>query len=229
MAPETFDDVRFLAGRLDALEVRPRVFKVIPQHLATSQELVRFLQEEQRQGSEIVLHGFTHERAGAWRPPRRRQLRARLFAPHAAEFLSIPPDEIEARLIAGRSALERAGLEVRGFSAPGWIESDDVRPILRRLGFDFDVGMTQLVNLRNGERLWTDWLGYMGAGGVQERLVGVANRLNRLAAPRFSLLKCFLHPQRARQSADCRKLMAMIPRLLRERVLTTYGALWMQS
>lgn len=61
-------------------------------------------------------------------------------------------------------------------------------------------------------RSGTDWVGYMGAGSVQEGLVGIANGLNRLGAPLFSVLKCFLHAQQAPESAASRRILDSIPR-----------------
>jgi predicted deacetylase len=188
--------------------------------------LISFLLHEQERGSEIVLHGFTHRRSGPWQQPWRRQLRARLFSPNDAEFLSLSPVEIEARLGAGRSILEGAGLSVRGFAAPGWLASRELRPLLRRLGFRYDIAMTHVVDLQTHRRIWTDWIGYMGTGGLQERLVGIANLINRGVMPRFPVAKVFLHPQQARRSSACRRVLASISALLHERRPATYYELF---
>lgn len=225
MAPEWIDDVRFLFEALDRIRVSPRVLKVIPQHLLATPELVHLLRQEQENGSEIVLHGYAHHSGDRWHGPWPRRLRARLFARHDAEFLSLPPGEMEARLVNGREILHRAGLSAAGFCAPGWLATSDLLPVLRGLGFRYDVRMTHLIDLKSQRRLWTDWIGYMGAGTVQERLVGIANRLNRLGARAFPVLKVFLHPQGARRSAACRRVLEQIPELMRERTLATYGQL----
>lgn len=211
--------------QLNRLDVRPRVFKVIPQHLETSPELIRFLQREQDQGSEIVLHGYAHRRSGAWQRPRRRQLRARLFAPNDAEFLSLTPVEIESRVGAGRAILQGAGLVVNGFCAPGWIESRDVRPVLRRFGFRYDVAMTHLFDLHSGRRIWTDWVGDMGAGPLQENLIGIANLINRGALALFSNAKLFLHPVAVQDRPQVRRMLSWLAALMTGRTLTTYQEL----
>ena len=225
VAPETFDDVRYLGDALDRLGIRPRVFKVIPQHLLESRELVHFLQAEQEAGSEIVLHGYAHRRHGRFHGPWRRRFRARLFARHDAELLTVPPQQLEPLLRDGRSLLATAQLIVRGFCAPGWIEPSGLRPVLRRLGFRYDVRMASIVDLATGHHIWTDWMGYMGAGGRQEQLVGIANLINRRAMPIFPVVKVFLHPQGARRSQACRQLLESLPQLRHGRTLTTYGEL----
>lgn len=224
VAPETFAEVRFLAGALDALHARPRVYKVIPEYLPSAPELIAFLRAEQDEGSEIVLHGYSHRRVGAWRGPWRRRLRARLFAPEDAEFLSLSPDQVESRLLKGRSILDQAGLVASGFCAPGWIESPDVRATLRRAGFRFDVAMTHVVDLKSDRKLWTDWVGDMGTGGVQDSLVGVANFANRTVMPRFSAARVFLHPQRAHARAS-RQMLDWLAGLVAARTLVTFSQL----
>jgi uncharacterized protein len=225
VAPEWIDDVRFLVGELDNANVGPRVLKVVPQRLPECPELIALLQAEQQKGSEIVMHGYSHRTGGSLRGPWRRRLRAEMFAADGAEFLSLSREEMATRVAGGRKILEEVGLHVSGFCAPAWLESMDLLPILRRAGFRYDIRLTHLVDLESARRIRMDWLGYMGAGPIQERLVAVANAVNRLGAPMFAVLKCFLHPQGARRNPACRRVLDLLPALTRERTLTTYGDL----
>jgi uncharacterized protein len=225
VAPEYLDDVRYLLERLDKAAIRPRVLKVVPEHLRASPDLIALLREEQGEGSEIVLHGFSHQSHGRFRGPWSSLLRAMIFAPQAAEFLTITPTEMELRLRAGREILASAGLEVRGFCAPGWLESPDLRAMLGRTGFRYDITMTRVVDLQADNTIVMAWLGYMGAGAVQEHLVGVADGLNLLAAPLYGVVKVFLHPQGARRSSACHRILDLIPTVMRDRSLVTYGQL----
>jgi predicted deacetylase len=225
VAPEFIDEIRFLVAALDRTGVTPRVFKVIPEHLPDSPDLVKLLIDEQQRGSEIVLHGFSHRIDGHLRGPLWRQLRAAVFAPRAAEFLSLTPAEAERRVNDGRDILWRAGLSVSGFCAPAWLATPELRPILRRAGFRYDLAMTGVADLKTNRRIRTDWIGYMGAGPLQERLVAVAGAINRTAAPLFQVLKVFLHPQQAPESAACRRILDLIPVLMPDRRVTTYGQL----
>jgi uncharacterized protein len=222
VAPEWFDDIGFLIGELDKAKIRPRVLKVIPARLRESPELVALLKAEQQNGSEVVMHGYTHRTNGPLRGPWPRRLRAAMFAADAAEFLSLSPEEMATRVASGRQILNEVGLRVNGFCAPGWLETAELPPILRRAGFRYDIRMTRLVDLQSRRRIWTDWLGYMGAGPLQDRLIAVANIANQLGAPLFAVLKCFLHPQGARRSPDCRRLLDLLPALMQERTPATY-------
>ena len=225
VAPNYLDEIRCLVAALDRAGVRPRVFKVIPEQLAGSPGLVQLLLHEQHQGSEIVLHGFSHRTSGRLRGPWPQRLRASLFAPQAAEFLSLTPTEVDRRLSLGCDVLRQAGLSVSGFCAPGWLAAPDLHSALRRCGFRYDVSMTSVLDLSSGRRIRTDWIGYMGADRVQEGLVGVADALNRAVAPMFEVLKVFLHPQNATRSSVCRGILDLLPVLARDRTVTTYGQL----
>jgi predicted deacetylase len=225
VTPECLDEIRFLINALDQFVARPRVFKVVPQHLPESLDLVALLREEQERGSEIVMHGFTHETSGRLRGPLPGRLRARIFAPRAAEFISLSPADMEARLRAGREIFSTAGLRIRGFCAPGWLGSPELRAALRGTGFGYEVTMTRVIDLQAGRGIATAWIGYMGAGAVQEQFVGVADGLNLLTAPLYRVLKVFLHPQHARSSSACRRILDVIPTLMRDRSLVTYGQL----
>ncbi len=225
VSPETLEETRFLLSALDGMGIRPRVLKVIPQHLLDCRPLLELLRAEQDIGSEIVQHGFSHRRAGPLRGPLRRRLRAALFARDSAEFLSLSSEETASRIASGREILQRAELSATGFCAPGWLSATDLQQILRRTGFVYDVLMTSVVDLGSNRRIWTDWIGYMGAGGGQERLVGIVDAVNRVASPLFRALKVFLHPQGAPDSVACRRILEGLPNLQRGRILVTYGQL----
>ena len=225
VSPETLEETRFLLSALDQMGIRPRVLKVIPQHLLGCGPLLELLRAEHDMGSEIVQHGFSHRRAGPLRGPLRRRLRAALFARDAAEFLSLSSQETVSRIANGREILQRAGLSATGFCAPGWLSATDLHPILRRAGFLYDVLLTSVVDLASNRRIWTDWIGFMGAGRGQEGLVGIADAINRVASPLFRALKVFLHPQGAPDSVACRRILEGLPRLGRGRTLVTYGQL----
>jgi uncharacterized protein len=225
VAPEYLDDVRFLLTALDQFDARPRVLKVIPQHLSESRDLLALLRQEQERGSEVVMHGFAHRTTGRLRGPLLGRLRARIFAPHAAEFISLSPADMEARLRTGREILGTVGIGVRGFCAPGWLEAPDLRAALRVTGFRYDVTMTRIIDLQAGRAIATAWIGYMGAGAVQEHFVGVATGINLLTVPLDRVVKVFLHPQHARSSSACRRILDVIPTLMRDRSLVTYGQL----
>ena len=230
VAPAYVDDLRYLLDACDAAGARPRVLKVIPNEggrhdIRGYPEFAALLRAEAQSGSEIVLHGYTHVAAGAiegWSPA---SLRARLFAPSVAEFVTIDGPEMAARLANGRSILADAGLEVQGFCAPGWLATPELLPRLRQCGFRYVVSMAWVHDVVSGRRLFTPWQGYMGAGGGQERLIRLGSWGCMRLAPHAEAVKVFFHPQGARASADCRRTLKDLRDLLQERKCVTYGDL----
>jgi predicted deacetylase len=222
--------VRHLLAALDAIGARPRVLKVVPNADGTRDvrddpALVRVLAAEVAAGSEVVLHGYAHRVAGSLRGPWSTCLRARLFAGMAAECLTLDTTQMMERLFAGRQILQSVGVEPRGFCAPGWLAPPELPQLLKRCGFHYYVGMATLWDLGAGSSLRTPWLGYMGAGAMQEQLVGLGGRALLAMAPRVPVVKVFLHPQRAPHAQACQRILHVLARLLQERRPVTYGTL----
>jgi predicted deacetylase len=230
VAPSTLRETRYLLDALDRIGARPRVLKVIPcaegrQDLRDAPALVRLLADEVAAGSEVVLHGYTHRAAGPLRGTWTARMRARLFAGAAAEFLTLDDEALVARLTAGREILQSAGLRPHGFCAPGWLATPHLPRLLRQCGFSYYVTMLALHDLAAGRRRCTPWYGYMGAGPLQERLVGLGGRACLAATAGAPIVKVFFHPQGAVDSAACAGALRLLPRLMRRRSLSTYAAL----
>ncbi len=228
VTPPHLAAVRTLLVLLDRLDARPRVLKVVPNWagrwlLAESPELVALLQAEARSGSEVVLHGYTHRTAGPLRAPWPVALRARYFAPHDAEFLSVDRTEAHWRLRAGREALTAAGLRVVGFCAPGWLAPPWLEDVLVELGFRYQVTLGCVHDVATGRRRLTPWFGAVGVGGLHELLVHAGGAAGSLLA-RFPtpVVKAFFHPQRPH---TWRPQLDRLRRALSTRQPTTYRAL----
>ena len=230
VAPSTLPEVRWLLGTLDGMGVRPRVLLAIPDEggsgdLRARPEVADLLREEARRGSEIVQHGCQHRVDGRLRGPLSRRGRAMLFAPQDAEFLSLDRGAAIERLRRGHAILVDLDLDVRGFCAPAWLAGPDLPDVLAGLSYRYDVGMFRLTDLTRGRRRTIPALGYLGAGVVQERLVGVGGLASLVASRVTPSVQVFLHPQGAPRSPDCARILRTIERLQRGRQPATYGAL----
>ncbi len=228
VAPPHQEGVRALLRALDTLGARPRVLKVVPNldgrwPLRQDSELVQLLRAEVAAGSEVVLHGYTHRTAGPLPGSLPVRLRAVLFAPHDAEFLTLSPEEAEGRLRAGLEELRTVGLQAEGFCAPGWLAPAWLGPLLQGLGFRYHLTMGCVHDLTTGRRLLAPWFGSVGTGGLHEFLVHVGGTLGAGAARTpYSLVKAFFHPQNPRTWGP---QLTRLRRALRTREATTYRAL----
>jgi hypothetical protein len=230
VTPSLAADVRYLLDACDAMGARPLTLKVIPNEdgrndIREHPEFARLLARESAAGSEIVLHGYTHRAAHPIRGLGPRQVRGRLFARTAAEFLTLDCRQTRERLLAGRRILQDAGLDPRGFCAPGWLASPHLQHQLRDCGFQYYVSMLAVHDVIDGRRVWTPWIGYMGAGPVQERLARLGGDVWSTRGRTAPVLKVFLHPQEARKSVDCARILQRIPRLIATRRIVSYGSL----
>jgi len=219
VAPAWIEETRWLLRELDAIGARPRSLLVIPYHngrddLRNCPELVALLQEEVANGSEIVLHGYTHARAGRWRGDPLTVARAALFAREVAEFASLEWPEQRARLLAGREILSACDLETVGFCPPGWLHTTELPGLLAELGFAYLVEMLSLVDVRDQRRLVTPWMGFMGTPWLHEQLAQLGARLLAPWRARALRISVFLHPQGAPDSPVCRQVLHALAREL---------------
>lgn len=230
VAPASIDEVRWLLARLDEMGVRPRVLKAIPaaggNELEPESAVAELLRAEQAAGSEIVAHGYMHRTAGPFRGSLLDTGRARLFAPDDAEFLSVGPEEAARRLSRARETLERAGLTIAGFCAPGWLAPAELDELAARAGYAYVIGLLRIADLARRRYRAVPAFGYMGADWAQERLVGIGGdtsvSLHRWLGDQVPHLRAFLHPAGASRSPDAARALDRIARLAAHEQVGTY-------
>ncbi len=138
--PATFERCALIRDWLDDHGVRQVTLLVIPARdlhplAERSPEMVQWLIERERGGDAVAQHGFQHLRPGrarAW-TGRAEGMEgfARAFgADRETEFLGLDPLETRRAVDAGRRVLKLAGLEPRGFVAPGYAYTPALRETL---------------------------------------------------------------------------------------------------
>lgn len=108
----------------------------------------------QKQGHDLVLHGFFHDRKGLsedswwW---------TKVYTNQEAEFYRLEREEAERRLDGGLDLWRRHGWNAAGFIAPGWLYEPSLESVLRRKGFAYTCRLRELVHLVDGVRepAWT--------------------------------------------------------------------------
>lgn len=91
-------------------------------------ELATWLDERARLGDAIAQHGFQHRQARRGGPAR--QLLARAQGGTAAEFVGLDAAETRRAVDAGRRVLRLAGIRPRGFVAPAYAYTRELRATL---------------------------------------------------------------------------------------------------
>jgi|SRR4051794_33021371 predicted deacetylase len=101
-------------------------------------DMAEWLEECGRGGDAIAQHGFQHRQARRAAGPR--QLVARVQCREAAEFVGLNVDETRRAVLAGRRVLRLAGIQPRGFVAPGYAYTGALRATLATT-FDWWAGL----------------------------------------------------------------------------------------
>jgi predicted deacetylase len=154
VAPATYPAAEGWSRELIARGV-PASLLVIPgpwrgRSLVGDLDLCRWLHDRKGAGDEIVQHGWEHRASGgrSWR-----SATGLVLARGAAEFGALDEAAARWRLRAGRLALERVGLSVEGFTAPGWLHSPGTITALRALGFRYTTTHTAILDLDHCRRV----------------------------------------------------------------------------
>ena len=115
-----------------------------------------WLRAREREGHEIVLHGFFHRRESGG------GLAKRFITEHytagEGEFYDLDYEEARRRLARGRDML--SGFELKGFIAPAWLLGSDAERALRDEGFAYTTRLGGMLDLRSGARTESQSLVY---------------------------------------------------------------------
>jgi predicted deacetylase len=132
--PATFERCALIRDWLDDHGVDRLTLLVIPARdlhplAERSPEMVSWLIEREHSGDAIAQHGFQHLRTRGRTGGRYRSLRD-LSADHESEFIGLDAQETRRAVDAGRRVLKLAGIEPRGFVAPGYAYTPALRQAL---------------------------------------------------------------------------------------------------
>lgn len=181
-------------------------------------ELATWLRDRAARGDAVAQHGLQHRQARRGAPVR--QAFARWQARDAAEFVGLDAQETRRAVESGRRLLKLAGVEPRGFVAPGYAYTPSLREALAGR-FDW---WADLLRLHRGGR----------AATLSPALtLGTTTPLKRALSPLLirtmsvtggSLLRLDLHPADLDHSRHMLALDAVLQRA-RRRTAVTYDDL----
>jgi predicted deacetylase len=182
-------------------------------------DMAEWLDECARGGDAIAQHGFQHRQSRRVHGPR--QMYARFQAGEAAEFVGLDVDETRRAVLAGRRVLKLAGIQPRGFVAPGYAYTGALRATLATT-FDWWAGIGRLHRVCDDRTTTAPAL-----------TLGTSTRFKRWTSPGIvragallsgDLLRLDLHPA----DLDHPRCVAAVERVLRrarDRSAITYDEL----
>jgi predicted deacetylase len=185
-------------------------------------EFVRWLQELEGKGHEIVIHGYFHER------PRRngetvsQKLFTRFYTRDEGEFYDLDYDEALRRINQAREEFTAAGLTPRGFIAPAWLLGASGEQAAADAELEYTTRLTTVRDLRSRETFSARTLAY-SVRSSWRRMASLA--WNNLLAQRLaeaSLARVSIHPPDLSHPEIWKQIQTLTDGLLENRNATTY-------
>ena len=113
------------------------------------------MSELQRDGHELVLHGFYHQRVGPHgRTHAGNVFWTKFYTNNEAEFLDLPDDEARRRIEDGRQLFGAMDWTCEGFIAPAWLMPRTFPELLKSMGFLYTNTLKSLIPLTTGDISW---------------------------------------------------------------------------
>lgn len=183
---------------------------------------VRWLQDLETKGHEIVIHGYFHER------PRRdgesvsQKLFTRFYTKDEGEFYDLDYDEAFRRIRQARQEFTGAGLTPRGFIAPAWLLSGPGERAAADADLEYTTRLTSVRDLRSGENYPARTLAYSTRSGWRRTTSLAWNNLLVRQLAEAPLARVSIHPPDLDHPEIWRQILRLTDRLRENRNPTTY-------
>jgi predicted deacetylase len=201
VSPATATQTARWCEDLDALGI-PASLLVIPgpwrgSSLADAPDYARVLAGRGARGDEISLHGWAHTAGpeGTWA----HRTVGRAVARGAAEFAALDAAEAERRLRDGQDTTAGLGLELTGFTPPGWLASPGTVEALRRQGFRYFTSHLGVHDLGRRRTYRALALSHRPGGFGEGFGAALMRAWARRGAVRGALVRVALHPDDLRR------------------------------
>lgn len=213
VAPASFVETRRWSDQLRVRGV-PAVHLVIPGpwrggDTARDPGLVGWLAERRAAGDEIAQHGWQHGRGPA-ATSRLRSLTGAVVCRGAQEFWGLDGADARRRLQRGRQVLADAGLDVDGFTPPGWLADRTTMGALAELGYRYTTSHLWVADLRRRRRIPALALSHRAGGRTEPLGCRVMTVAARALAQRAGCVRIALHPDDLASTAMVRAALAAI-------------------
>lgn len=147
VAPATLPRVEEIVGRLRGLGVGAASLLVVPDYHRQGRAMAdaafrEWLRERENEGSEIVLHGFYHQRPRQPNESAQTRVVTRFYTADEGEFFDLPYAEALRLIGQADEEFRSHGFRPRGFVAPAWLLGAEAERAA------IDAGMTYTTTLR---------------------------------------------------------------------------------
>lgn len=185
-------------------------------------EFVRWLQDLETKGHEIVIHGYFHGRQRRDGESVSRKLLTRFYTKDEGEFYDLDYEEAFRRITRAREEFTAAGLTPRGFIAPAWLLGPPGERAAADAEMEYTTRLTGVRDLRSGENYPARTLAYSVRSGWRRTTSLAWNNLLVRPLAEASLARVSIHPPDRDYPEIWRQILRLTGRLVEDRSVTTY-------
>jgi predicted deacetylase len=186
------------------------------------QPFVRWLQELEAKGSEIVIHGYFHQRPRRHRENAAEKFFTRLYTKDEGEFYDLEYDEAFRRITQAREEFAAAGLTPRGFIAPAWLLGMTAERAAADAEMEYTTRLAHVRDLRSGENYSARTLAYSVRSSWRRTTSLAWNNLLAHQLAEAPLARVSIHPPDRDHPEIWRQILRLTDRLMENRTATTY-------
>lgn len=227
VAPETRPAVEKIVTELSRHGVPVCSLLVVPNYhhggvFTEDRTLVRWLQDLETQGNEIVIHGYFHDRPRRERESPGDKFLTRFYTNDEGEFYDLGYEEALRRITRAREEFAGAGLTPRGFIAPAWLLGPAAEKAAAEAEMEYTTRLTGIRDLRSGDDFRARTLVYSVRTSWRRAasLVWNSTLAHRIAgAP---LARISIHPSDLDHPDIWQQILRLTDRLVENRTATTY-------
>ncbi|MEY2557910.1 MAG: uncharacterized protein QOE34_1335 [Verrucomicrobiota bacterium] len=183
---------------------------------------VRWLQDLESQGHEIVIHGYFHERPRRNGESLSERFLTRLYTNDEGEFYDLEYDEAFRRITRAREEFIAAGLTPRGFIAPAWLLGPAAERAAAEAEMEYTTRLAEVRDLRSGNHFPARTLVYSVRSGWRRAASLAWNGALARQLTGATLARVSLHPPDRDHSEIWRQILRLTDRLVENRTPTTY-------
>jgi uncharacterized protein len=183
---------------------------------------VRWLQDLETKGHEIVIHGYFHERPRRSGESVSKKMFTRFYTKDEGEFYDLDYDEAFRRITQAREEFTAAGLTPRGFIAPAWLLGAPGERAAADADLEYTTRLTGLRDLRSGENYSARTLAYSVRSGWRRTTSLAWNNLLVRQLAEAALARVSIHPPDRDHPEIWRQILRLTDRLMQNRNATTY-------
>jgi predicted deacetylase len=194
-------------------------------HCGSSTEdrkFVRWLQDLEAKGHEIVIHGYFHQRTRREGEKLSDKFFTRLYTRDEGEFYDLDYEEALSRISRARDEFVAAGLTPRGFIAPAWLLGPAAERAAAEAEMEYTTRLTAVRDLRSGENFRARTLVYSVRSGWRRAASLAWNRALAARLAEAPLARVSIHPTDLDYPEIWQQILQLTDRLAENRLATTY-------